>query len=76
MWPHSEMQWASSTTSREIGTCWMKLRKRSFFRRSTEIIRIFNSPDLALAITAPASSRLCAESMLAALMPWRARKAS
>ncbi|MCY1299938.1 hypothetical protein D3C84_788880 [compost metagenome] len=76
MWPHSEMQWASSTTSREIGTCWMKLRKRSFFRRSTEIIRIFSSPERALAMTSAAASRLCAESMLAAAMPWRWRKAS
>ncbi|MNL28428.1 hypothetical protein D3C87_1500700 [compost metagenome] len=69
MWPHSEMQWASSTTSNEIGTCFRKLRKRSFFRRSTEIIKIFSSPDLARAITSLASSRLWAESILPAAMP-------
>ncbi|MNE33937.1 hypothetical protein D3C80_1276350 [compost metagenome] len=49
------MQCASSTTNNEIGTCCRKLRKRSFFRRSTEIIRIFNSPLRARAITSLAS---------------------
>ncbi|MNL22156.1 hypothetical protein D3C87_1434880 [compost metagenome] len=76
MWPHSEIQWASSTTSSEIGTCCRKLRKRSFFRRSTEIIKIFSSPDFARAITSLASSRLWAESILPAAMPWRCRKAN
>ncbi len=70
------MQCASSTTSREIGTWLMKWRKRSFFSRSTEIIRIFSSPDLARAMVSLVCSRLCAESMLAAAMPCPCRNAS
>ncbi|MNI72725.1 hypothetical protein D3C73_1286840 [compost metagenome] len=70
------MQCASSTTNNEIGTCCRKLRKRSFFSRSTEIIRIFNSPLRARAITSLASSRLWAESILAAAIPWRCKNAN
>ncbi|MNG33571.1 hypothetical protein D3C84_1198520 [compost metagenome] len=52
------------------------MRKRSFFRRSTEIIKIFSSPERARAMASLVSSRPWAESILAAAMPWRLRNAN